>query len=185
MLRRSPSLETEQRLQQNIQIAREQKQLLQAQRDAGEIDDAAFDSAYRDLQTALALELDQEKRKAAQAPGKWMLPVVMLAIPLASIALYLNFGEYRVVENPQLAQATDPQQNRAAPQMTLDEMQTAIRERLQQQPGRCRGLVHARAYLYGKARIRPGGYRLPASPRPHRQRAGCHVCFGRRARDAE
>ncbi len=49
MLRRSPSLETEQRLQQNIQIAREQKQLLQAQRDAGEIDDAAFDSAYRDL----------------------------------------------------------------------------------------------------------------------------------------
>ncbi len=148
MLRRSPSLETEQRLQQNIQIAREQKQLLQAQRDAGEIDDAGFDSAYRDLQTALALELDQEKRKAAKAPGKWMLPVVMLAIPLASIALYLNFGEYRVVENPQLVQAPDPQQNRAAPQMTLDEMQTAIREKLRDNPEDAEGwFMLGRTYM--------------------------------------
>ena len=58
LLRRVPSLETDQRLQQNIQIAREQKRLLQAQLEAGEIDADSYDSAYRDLQTALALELE-------------------------------------------------------------------------------------------------------------------------------
>ncbi len=46
-----------QRQSQNIQIAREQKQQLEAQLAAGEIEQAEFDSAYLDLQTALALEL--------------------------------------------------------------------------------------------------------------------------------
>jgi len=134
LLRRVPSLETDQRLQQNIQIAREQKRQLQAQLEAGEIDADSYDSAYRDLQTALALELDQERGAAARAPGRWMWVVIVLAIPLGSIALYLNYGNYRVVENPRLALAPDPQQNAAAPQMTLDEMQAAIRERLRDNP---------------------------------------------------
>jgi cytochrome c-type biogenesis protein CcmH len=48
--------------------------------------------------------------------------------------LYLAFGEYRVIENPQLVHVA-PQQNTAvAPQMSIEEMTVAINKRLQENP---------------------------------------------------
>ena len=124
----------EHRQQQNIKIAREKKSQLQAQLDEAEIDQAAYDSAYIDLQTSLALELDSDETDSEKAPGKWMAFVVLLAIPTASVLLYLTYGEYRVIENPQLVTAAPSQQAAAAPQMTLDEMTTAIKQRLKDNP---------------------------------------------------
>jgi cytochrome c-type biogenesis protein CcmH len=135
LLRGGRGQDGDQRQSQNIQIAQEQKQQLEAQLAAGEIDQAEFDSAYLDLQTALALELEQGETTVQEARGKWMAPVVLVAVPLASLALYQLFGEYRVVENPALA--LNPQTTRqatAAPQMTLDEMETAIKDRLRENP---------------------------------------------------
>ncbi|MDH3449426.1 MAG: c-type cytochrome biogenesis protein CcmI [Gammaproteobacteria bacterium] len=129
----------DQRQQQNIQIAREKKQLLEAQLAAGDIDQAEFDAAYLDLQTALALELDRKAGDVQKARGKWMALVVALAIPVASVALYLMFGEYRVIENPQLARAMSQSQTATAPQMTLDEMEAAIKKRLADNPGDAEG----------------------------------------------
>jgi cytochrome c-type biogenesis protein CcmH len=124
----------DQRQQQNIQIAREKKQQLEAQLADGEIDQAGFDGAYQDLQTALALELNRDQQEAQKAPGKWMALVVMLAIPAASVALYLAFGEYRVIENPELVRAAPATHTAAAPQMSLEEMEAAIKERLRDNP---------------------------------------------------
>ena len=124
----------EHRQQQNIKIAREKKSQLQAQLDEAEIDQATYDSAYIDLQTSLALELDSDETDSEKAPGKWMAFVVLLAIPTASVLLYLTYGEYRVIENPQLVTAAPSQQAAAAPQMTLDEMTTAIKQRLKDNP---------------------------------------------------
>ncbi len=132
MLRRVRETADDQRQQQNIQIAREQKQQLDAQLAASEIDQSEYDSAYRDLQTALALELDGDDVSTRQARGRWMVYVILLFVPVSSVLLYLNYGEHRVALNPQLALATP--QNAPAPQMSLDEMQAAIRERLQQDP---------------------------------------------------
>jgi cytochrome c-type biogenesis protein CcmH len=44
------------------------------------------------------------------------------------------YGEYRVIENPQLTQAAPPQTQAAAPQMSLDEMVAAIDKRLAENP---------------------------------------------------
>jgi cytochrome c-type biogenesis protein CcmH len=126
--------QADQRQQQNIQIAREKKQLLEAQLAEGEIDQAGFDAAYVDLQGALALELGRNEGQGEAASGKWMAVVVMLAIPCASIFLYLTFGEYRVIDNPQLTEAVPDRQNSGAPQMTPDEMVVAIENRLQENP---------------------------------------------------
>ncbi|MGD2171671.1 MAG: c-type cytochrome biogenesis protein CcmI [Gammaproteobacteria bacterium] len=135
LLRAGRDLEGDRRQSQNIQIAQEQKQQLEAQLAAGEIDQAEFDGAYLDLQTALALELEQGEAPRQQARGKWMALVVVLAIPLASIALYMQLGDYRVVENPALAQQAPPGgQAGTAPQMTLDEMETALKEKLRDNP---------------------------------------------------
>ncbi len=109
LMRAARVSQADQRQQQNIQIAREKKTALETQLAEGEIDQAGFDAAYLDLQAALALELERGEEQGEAARGKWMALVVMLAIPCASVTLYLTFGEYRVIENPQLAQAAAPQ----------------------------------------------------------------------------
>lgn len=134
LLRKARAQRQDQRQQQNIQIAREKKQLLQAQLDEGEIDQTGFDAAYLDLQTALALELERREAVGEAAHGKWMSLVVLLAIPCASIALYLAYGEYRVIENPQLVQAAPQQSRDSAPQMSMDEMVAVIEQRLEDNP---------------------------------------------------
>lgn len=133
MLRAARVPSDDARREQNIAIAREQKSQLDAQLEAGEIDAAAHAAARADLETALALELEAPERGGEGARGRWMAGVLAVALPLASVLLYLGYGELRVIENPALAAARAPA-SAAAPQMTLDEMQTAIRERLQQNP---------------------------------------------------
>ena len=134
MLRARVQQTTDQRQQQNIEIAKQKKVLLDAQLAEGEIDQAAFDAAYVDLQSALALELGSAETSAESARGKWMALVVLLAVPCASIALYMHYGEYRVIENPQLAEAAPQRQNNAAPQMSLDEMVAIIEKRVSDDP---------------------------------------------------
>jgi len=134
LLRGSHARVADQRQQQNIQIGREKKKLLDAQLAEGEIDQAAFDAAYLDLQTALALELERDEAGEQGGRGNWMALLVLLAIPCASIALYLVYGDYRVIDNPQLTQAAAPQSQTAAPQMSLEEMVAAIEKRLAEDP---------------------------------------------------
>jgi cytochrome c-type biogenesis protein CcmH len=134
LMRAVRASQADQRQQQNIQIAREKKNALETQLAEGEIDQAGYDAAYLDLQAALALELERGEEQGEATRGKWMALVVMLAIPCASITLYLTFGEYRVIENPQLAEAATQQRNNGAPQMSLEEMVVAIEVRLQENP---------------------------------------------------
>ncbi len=134
LMRTVRAQQSDQRQQQNIQIAREKKQQLETQLKDAEIDQATYDSAYLDLQTSLALELDSSAADSEKSRGKWMAIVVLLAVPVASIVLYLTYGEYRVIENPQLVLAAPRQQTAAAPQMSLEEMTLAIKQRLEDNP---------------------------------------------------
>jgi len=150
LIRSSQTQQGDQRQQQNIQIAREQKQQLDAQLADDEIDQASYDSAFLDLQTSLALELDSKETESEKSRGKWMAVVVLLAIPVTSVTLYLVYGEYRVIENPQLVQAVPQQQTATAPQMTLDEMEIAIKERLRTNPEDAEGWFMLGRTLMGK-----------------------------------
>jgi cytochrome c-type biogenesis protein CcmH len=139
MMRASRSSEIDQRLQQNIQIAREKKQTLDVQLDEGEIDQLAYDSAFIDLQTSLALDLQGEDLSIEKPRGQWMTLFVLIAIPLTSLSLYFSLGEYRVIENPQLAMIAESQQAKAFEHMSLDEMLVAIKEKLRDDPQDARG----------------------------------------------
>ena len=137
LLRPSGEDQGDQRRTQNVQIAREKKQQLDSQLAAGEIDQAEFDAAYQDLQTALALELESGETSRQRAHGGWMAVVVALVIPAASVLLYLHFGEYRVIGDPSLLEAEVAQNQAhaaAAPQMTLEEMEEALKQRLRENP---------------------------------------------------
>lgn len=150
LIRSSRAQQGDQRQQQNIQIAREKKQQLEAQLADGEIDQASYDSAFLDLQTSLALELDSSEADSEKSRGKWMAIVVFLVIPATSVALYLVYGEYRVIENPELVRAAPRQQTAAAPQMNLDEMVVGIKERLRANPEDAEGWFMLGRTLMGK-----------------------------------
>jgi len=154
LMRSVRAYQSGQRQQQNIQIAQQKKALLETQLSEGEIDQAGFDAAYVDLQTALALELERAESGGEEAArGKWMALVVMLAIPCASIALYFYYGDYRVIENPQLAQAAAQAPHATAPQMSLDEMVAAIEKRLHDNPQDAEAW-----YMLGRTRMAKGEF---------------------------
>ena len=139
LFRVSRSDEVDQRLQQNIQIAREKKQALDAQLDEGEIDQPAFDAAFIDLQTSLALDLQGQESATERTRGKWMALVVLAAIPFVSMGLYFSFGEYRVIENPHIAEVMQAQETQSFANMSLDEMVVAIQDKLRDNPDDARG----------------------------------------------
>lgn len=140
LLRAARVEQNDQRQQQNIDIAREKKQLLDAQLESGELDQAGYDAAFVDLQTSLALDLKREEMVAEKSPGGWMSLAVLLLVPVLSLSLYFVYGEYRVVENPQIAQvggSKEPTPSFA--NMSLEEMAVAIKEKLRDNPEDPRG----------------------------------------------
>ncbi|MFT5739661.1 MAG: cytochrome c-type biogenesis protein CcmH [Gammaproteobacteria bacterium] len=139
LMRPSGSDNSEQRLAQNIRIAREKKELLQDQLANAEIDQPGFDAAYVDLQTALALELEVDDAVVEKRQGNWMAALVLVFIPLLSVFLYFSFGQYDVVENPSLAQRPSEIDRQAVANMSLDEMLTAIKDKLRENPDDARG----------------------------------------------
>ena len=134
LLRSGQSQPSNQRRDQNVQIAREKKQQLDMQLSEGDIGQAEYDIAYAELQAALALELGAHEVDSEHGQGRWMALAVLLVLPTVTVALYYLYGEYRVVQNPQLATAIPQTQTAAAPEMTLDEMHAAIKQRLQGNP---------------------------------------------------
>jgi cytochrome c-type biogenesis protein CcmH len=131
IIRGASNQSADQRQSQNIQIAREKKKILEQQLERGEIDPSVFGSSYEDLQNALALELEQSEQHSQQPRGQWMAMMILILIPVASVSLYLHYGEYRVVENPEIAM---PRSASDASHMSLDEMVVTIKERLRASP---------------------------------------------------
>lgn len=130
------------RQQQNIQIAREKKTLLDKQFEQSELNQGEYDDALQDLQTSLALDLEREETSTEQQPGKWVVWFLAALIPVVSIGLYLKFGEYRVIENPVLAEVEKTTQtaNQADHQdMSIEAMLERVRQRLRDNPEDAQG----------------------------------------------
>ena len=141
VVRKPPLQDTVGREQQNIQIAREKKLLLEEQLAEQQMTQQEYDAALVDLETSLAIDL--ERQQAIQdnhEAGKWVVWVFVLFVPILSIVMYYQLGEYRVIENPALAAArTQPQNPHAnagtggkAPTMT--EMIDRLKNHLREQP---------------------------------------------------
>ena len=127
------------RQQQNIDIARDKKIVLDEQlRDASLIQ-VEYDNALFELQTSLALDLEKSDYGNVNRQGKWIVWMLIFALPLASIALYLKVGEYRIIENPALAATVQPNNQTPKIDMTLDQMVGIVEERLQKNPNDARG----------------------------------------------
>ena len=124
--------------QQNIQIAREKKAQLEEQLAQQQMTEDEYRAALADLETSLALDLERHQTlQSNQDAGRWVIWLFAAMVPVLSIYMYWQLGEYRVIENPQLVQAQPRQtvghgDGGEAP--SIEEMIAKVVERLQQQP---------------------------------------------------
>ena len=130
------------RQQQNIQIAREKKAQLDQQRDRAELNQHEYDEALQELQRSLALDLQHHQQATiAQQPGQWLAWFIAAVVPVLSISLYLGLGEYRVIQDPMLAQVGQIQRGNTAnsQDMSIETMLARLRQRLQDHPEDAQG----------------------------------------------
>jgi cytochrome c-type biogenesis protein CcmH len=139
VLRTPKDVHSSDRQQQNVDIARAKKSALDEQLGDASLTQEEYDNALLELQTALALDLEKTESGAVNQQGKWVVWFLVVTLPLASIGLYLKIGEYRVIDNPDLA-AVAPQQNQTQHNdMTIDQMVAIVKERLQKNPDDAQG----------------------------------------------
>jgi cytochrome c-type biogenesis protein CcmH len=141
------------RQQQNIDIARDKKIALDQQHSNASLSQEEYDSALVELQTSLALDIEKSESSDVNHQGKWLVWVLIVALPVTSIALYLKIGEFRVIDNPSLVSTAPPQNQTVQSEMTLDQMVEVVRERLRDNPKDARGW-----FVLGRTMMEKGEY---------------------------
>ena len=140
ILRVRPETDTNNRQQQNIDIARASKSTLDLQHSKGELSEREYNSSLHDLETTLALELENVELATGQQQGKWAIWVLIALVPLSSIGLYFQLGEYRVIEDPTLAQvAAAPETQAEHSNLSIEEMVEIVQKRLAENPEDAQG----------------------------------------------
>jgi cytochrome c-type biogenesis protein CcmH len=140
ILRARPETDSNDRQQQNIDIARASKSTLDLQHAKGELTQQEYDSSLQDLETALALELENTELTTRQQQGKWVTWLLIGLLPLSSIGLYFQLGEYRVIEDPTLAQVADSTETQAQhSNLSIEEMVEIVQKRLAENPEDAQG----------------------------------------------
>lgn len=129
--------------QQNINIAREKKTVLVNQLDEGEMTQEEYESALSDLEASLALDLERQQSLESNVEGgQWAVYLIAVMVPVISIFMYIQLGEYRVIEDPSLenpreAVAESPHGQGSNP--SIGEMIEQLKTHLKENPEDARG----------------------------------------------
>ncbi|WJW76495.1 c-type cytochrome biogenesis protein CcmI [Thiohalobacter sp. IOR34] len=150
LLRRGQVRELD-RDQQNVAIARERLAELRVEYEAGQLSEEAFRSTREELELMLLTDLEPAARQAvavAEGRGRWMLPVLALAVPLMAVSLYLALGNPDLIEPPETPVAAGGHDGTSGKMPSVDAMLEALVQRLQQEPDNARGwYLLARSYM--------------------------------------
>ena len=134
----------------NAAVVKEQLTELQADLDAGKLDQTAYAAARHDLERELLDELDKDDTPTEQNThsGRWAIALFVPLIPLLAIALYQQLGARNLldkIETGQVQQASTG--NGAAPPHNIEKVVAKLAQRLSEQPDNLEGWVLlARAY---------------------------------------
>ncbi len=137
------------RQKQNIDIARDKKNDLDSQLAQGELNQEEYDNTLLDLQTALALDLENIEASDTHQQGRWVVWLLAVAIPILSFGLYFQLGEYGVIKNPALAQVpVDTQVQNQLTDLSVEEIEDLIKQRLRNNPEDAEGwFVLGKTYM--------------------------------------
>lgn len=138
-----------QRDQLNLAVLRDQLRELEADREAGLIEQAAYDSARRELERRVAEEVVPHSAPAAKADGKrWAAAVVGVVVPALSVAVYMLIGSPQGLD-PATYTASAQQQDggHEVTQEQIEGMVATLAQRMQDEPENVEGWnMLARSY---------------------------------------
>lgn len=142
ILRAQPVDKSDNRQQQNIDIAKDKKVALDLQLSQGELKQEEYDNALHDLQTALAIDLENVESKGSGQQGSWAVWILVAVVPLLSFGMYFQIGEYRVIVNPSIAQAPGTHSTQVQNQksnLSMDDVLELLKKRLLDNPDDAQG----------------------------------------------
>jgi cytochrome c-type biogenesis protein CcmH len=130
--------------QRNIDIARQRLADLKRQLGDGVLDETEFDEQYLELQLILNDDLQSPvETKPTQQQGRWIIVVLLLLIPTASLLIYQLLGEPNALRKAEL-QATETKAIE-----NIAEMVDKLEQRLKAQPDDPEGwLMLGRSFSY-------------------------------------
>ncbi|MCK5478890.1 MAG: c-type cytochrome biogenesis protein CcmI, partial [Methylococcales bacterium] len=100
--------------QRNINIAKDRVNDLKQQLQAGALNQAQFDEQYAELELTLGDDLDIEQlNQKSSSQGRWVVPVLLIAIPLFSVLTYLQLGEPDALKKVQEVQQAQKQSSQS------------------------------------------------------------------------
>ncbi|VAW76266.1 Cytochrome c heme lyase subunit CcmH, partial [hydrothermal vent metagenome] len=133
------------RNQLNTAVVKQQLMELQADLDAGKLDQAAYATARHDLERELLDELGKEEKTTPQdsKSGRWAALLLIPAIPLLAVMLYQQLGAENQSSTAQVQQAAAT----AQPPHNVEDSIAKLAQHLREQPDNLEGwALLARTY---------------------------------------
>ena len=120
----------------NVRLFKEQQEQFQRQLDVGDIDAQQFKRLLAEAEHLLLanITLESQQKPKDLAGGLWLLPILLVAFPLATIAVYQQIGAIDDQEIAALIEAQSSKSiNLASPQWDV-ELIDALKERVISRP---------------------------------------------------
>ncbi|NOS72987.1 MAG: c-type cytochrome biogenesis protein CcmI [Methyloglobulus sp.] len=128
--------------QRNIKIARDRLAELQANKESGGLSQAQYDEQVAELELALSDDLELINPTInTHSQGRWLVYVLVAAIPFLSASLYWKLGDYQAigrVDEPTQASQTDSAM--PSPEV-INKMVAGLAEKLKAKPDNLEGWV--------------------------------------------
>ncbi len=134
--------------QLNTAVIREQLNELKADMDAGKLDADAYAAARHDLERELLDTVgDAGHEHTTLRSGRWMLAVLLPAVPLLAVALYQQLGAGDLASQPPPARTAQTQSNSGMPEHDINRTLELLAQRLREEPDHADGwMLLGRSY---------------------------------------
>lgn len=148
LLRKEQAVGHVQRDQLNLAVLRDQLRELESDREAGLIEQAAYESARHELERRVAEEvLPQAAAPIASGGKRWAAAAVGVAVPVLSVSVYLLIGSPEAMDPAQQTAAAHQENSHEVTPEQIEGMVAALAARLQNEPDNIEGWhMLARSY---------------------------------------
>ena len=136
----------------NTKVSQEQLAELDADLAIGKLDKDQYDAARKDIERELLYDLVSADRAQTVAPersGRWLVLLLIPALPLCAVLLYQLMGTGELIDTLQQTKASQSASvnKQSEPAHSLDEMAAQLAERLRSEPDDLQGwMMLARTY---------------------------------------
>jgi cytochrome c-type biogenesis protein CcmH len=136
----------------NTKVSQEQLAELDADLAIGKLDKAQYDAARKDIERELLYDLvsaDSAQTVAPERSGRWLVLLLIPALPLCAVLLYQLMGTGELIDILQQSKASQSASvnKQSEPAHSLDEMAAQLAERLRSEPDDLQGwIMLARTY---------------------------------------